>query len=422
MSLLGQLRVEATAWRAAWRGRRLNPLAGQAALEFQRWAARRPAWRPCSRWMLFWGVLVSAATTYLLVVAYLRFQGVVGSSVVSRSFAATALLAGVVQVLDGAVLLASMWLLERLALAFWYSSALLAAHPGAREGPGGAFAASRLSDYEYVIGALQWVTRPCWTPLLLLAGLSALDEFLYGTGWIQTPPGAHLALPRIALAALMLALLKPVCGLLAIWATALVLLSFSPWWRHAAVSYFAAWLALAWQLPGVACVLPGMLGQMALFRIGDVVPRIFAEPWVAPVLLLLLMLLAAEAHSTSPLRAHQRFARWGMPALRPILACGLPVIAFFSIGNYIAFQLSDADQRWHWLGLEPSTLSLVLWPVVASSAASPIPLLYYVSTEMLQGLWVALRLMAQAGMPLLLVLIFAGHARAAVFLRRSVLG
>ena len=348
MSVLGQLAAEAQAWREAWRGRRANPIALQAALECRRRDARRPAWLPCSRFMFFCTALISSVTAYLLVIAYLRFSAVAGSSIASRSFAHGALLWGDVQVLDSAVVLAILWLAERLALSFWYSSALLAAYPGARGALTSEMAGSRLTDYEYVVGALQHVTRLCWTPLLLLSGLSALDGFIFMSQLLDPPTVDSAAfwrpgqLPVLALLALLTALLKPICGLLAVWASALVLLSFSPWWRHAAVTYIAAGLALAWHLPGLLCVLPGDAGAVSGAAGGRCAAHALAQPWMAPVLLLILVLLAVEAHTTSPLQAHQRWARRGVPAMRLILVASALAILLFTIGNGMAYRIDDS--------------------------------------------------------------------------------
>jgi hypothetical protein len=430
MSLPGQLAAEAQAWREAWRGRRANPISLQAALESRRRAAQRPAWLPCSRFMFVCTALISSATAYLLVIAFLRFTAVAGSSVASRSFAHGALLWGCVQVLDSAVVLALLWLAERLALSFWYSGGLLAAYPGARGALGSEIAGSRITDYEYVVGALQHVTRLCWSPLLLLSGLSALDGFVYSWQLLSEQSTANAAasppgqLAWLALLAVLTALLKPVCGLLAVWATVLVLLSFSPLWRSAAVTHIVVWLALAWHLPGLACVLPGTLGQYMTMYVGNVLPALFSESWVPLLVLLGLLALAVEAHTTSPLRAHQNWACQGVPAMRLILVSGALVVLCSGSGNLIAYMASSE--------IYPSTSDLpswllVFWPVLASSAASLMPLLSMPASVMMQASpqldpGLGLRALAQAGLPLLLLLIFAGHARAAVYLRRSILG
>lgn len=432
MSVLGQLAAEAQAWREAWRGRRANPIAVQAALECRRRAARRPAWLPCSRFMFCCTALVSSVTAYLLVIAYLRFSAVAGSSIASRSFAQGALLWGCVQVLDSAVVLAILWLAERLAQSFWYSSTLLAAYPGARGALTSEMAGSRLTDYEYVVGALQHVTRLCWTPLLLLSGLSALDGFIYESGWLGAPTyGGTIPvwrpeqLPVLALLALLTALLKPICGLLAVWASSVVLLSFSPWWRHAAAAYIAAGLAFAWHLPGSLCVLPGTLGQFVAVWVGDVLSMLFTQPWMAPVLLLILVLLAVEAHTTSPLQAHQRWARRGVPAMRLILVTSALAILMFTIGNGMAYRIDDST--YSSFDEPQQLLPAVLWPELVSSAASPMSLRPGFTPEAGQLWWrTCLGLgshgLAQGVLPLLFLLIFAGHARASVYVRRSVLG
>jgi hypothetical protein len=429
MSVLGQLAAEATAWREAWRGRRANPIAQQAALECRRRDARRPAWLPCSRFMFFCTALISSVTAYLLVIAYLRFSAVAGSSIASRSFAHGALLWGGLQVLDSAVVLAILWLAERLALSFWYSGGLLAAYPGARGALGSEMAGSRLSDHEYVMGALQHVLHLCWRPLLVLGGLSALDGFIHQSGWLGAPYGDMLPgwrpeqLPVLALLALLTALLKPICGLLAVWATALVLLSFGPWWRHAAVSYIAAGLTLAWHLPGLLCVLPGTLGQQVTDWMGDALPWMFSEPLILLNLMLLLLVFCVEAHTTSPLRAHQYWMRPGMPAMRLILVSGALVILCFAMGNAYAL-INGASYGYT---DEPGMLSFIFWPVLTVSSANPMSLQTLVSAGAGEAWWQAFAVLgllglAQASLTLLLLLIFAGHARAAVYLRRSVLG
>lgn len=432
MSFPGQLAAEARAWREAWRARRDNPIAQQAALECCRRDARRPAWLPCSRFMFVCTALVSSVTAYLLVVAYLRFSAAAGSSIASRSFAHGALLWGCVQVLESAVVLAILWLAERLALSFWYSSTLLAVYPGARGAISSEVAGSRITDYEYVVGALQHVTRLCWTPLMLLAGLGALDGFIYESGWLGAPFGGTVPgwspgqLPALALLALLTALLKPICGLLAVWASAVVLLSFGPWWRRAAATYIAAGLALAWHLPGLLCVLPGTPGQYLAVWAGDAFELLFSEQWdVAALLLLLaLLLLILEAHTTSPRRAQQFWTLRGVPAMRLIVVTSVLAIVLFAVGNGMAYRIDDSN--YSSFNEPQDELPALLWPELMSSAASPMPLRPGFTPEIGQLWWrtclgLGVRGMVQGGLPLLFLLIFAGHARAAVFIRRSVL-
>lgn len=431
MAVLGRLGAEAAAWREAWRNRRDNPVALSAALQFARSSQRRPVWLPCSRFMFACAVLISGATAYLLVVAWQRFTAVSGSSVVTRGFARNALGWGGVQVLEGAQLLALLWLAERLVLALWYAGGLLATYPGARGALSPELAGSRLSDHECVTGALVYIARLCWTPMLVLGVLNTLDQFIYASGWLPLPggPGAAYSaehLPWLALIALLSIVLKPLCGMLAVWAGALLLLSFGPWWRHAAVSYGAAALALLWHAPGLACALPGTAGQQLAGMLGYSLWWSEFAPSLVLLLIVLLLLLAAEAHATSPLGAYSFGARRQAPALRLVLATGAVAVLLGGLVNLCAYLVNE-PYVWGDDDL-PTTLSLALWPAMAVSVACPLSLTALVAdyghsaTPAGAYLGLSLRAVVQLGVPLGLALIFAGHARAALYVRRSVLG
>jgi hypothetical protein len=435
VELLGRLGAEAGAWRTAWRARRDNPLAASAALAYRRAVARRPAWLPCSPFMCACLLLVSAATTYLLGVAWLRFDELAASLLASRGFALRALGWAGVQLLESSAVLVLLWLGERLALSFRYATVLLATHHGARGGLSPELAASGLSDHDVVVGALQHLTRLCWPPLLLLAVLDVLVQFIYASDLLTSPVLAAVMHGRqtvqlawFILLMLLALLLKPLCGLLAVWAGGLLLLCLGPWWRSAPLAYGAAALALAWQAPGLACALPGQLGGWVLYASRYALVWRTCDPAVMALLPLLLLLLSLAALRADPLRAYAYWARRGMPAMRPLLACAIAAALFAGVVILCA-QLAPANpysgsRTPPWL----AQLGYWLWPALTTASACPLPLQdmarSYAAGKLLSEGFVnlGLRWAVLGGTPLALALLFAAQARAAVCLRRRVLG
>jgi hypothetical protein len=426
---------EAQSWRAAWRTRRDNPIAVQAALEMRRRAERRPGWLMCSPWMLGWSLLISGFTTYLLIAAYLRFMAVAPSSVASHSFAINALLWTVVQLFDAATVLLLLWLLERVAAACIYCSGMLASYHGARGGLSGELALTPLNDYECVAGVLQHVLHLCLAPVVLLSIVACADQFLGVMGVLQGQapdpaagwPGGQLL--WLGLAALLSLPVKIIGALAAILATALTLLSFSPWWRYPSVTFGAVVLALAWHLAGVISAPPGRMGLWGYSGLGDWLPAVFTSRWPALLLLAGLLVLIIAAHAWTPLITYSTCARWGMPALRVIASTGLLCILFFAAS---AFANYDNNSFWA-SGAPPYSLGVwdmapaLCWPVQAASIACPLLWSENIlrleqwtrTTLLISFIWHALAVM---GIPLLLLLVYAGHARQAVFVRRRVLG
>lgn len=432
---LGRMQSEVRAWRAAWRGRRDNPIAIQAALELRRRAGRRPAWLICSPFMFWWGVAVSACTTYVLVLAYLRFHAVAGSSIAAPAFALNALWWSVLQLLDAADLLLLLLLLERLSAAFFFSSSALAGYRGARGSINGELAVTALSDHECVVGVLQHGLKLCYTPVVWLSVASTADLLLYacimpspqlaGPGPLW--PGGQLAW-LIGAAALTVPV-RIIAALAAVLAGVLVLLSFSPWWRLASVTSGAAVLALLWQMLALASAPPGRFGAISMYYFTDWLPVVFHTPWPALIVVCGLAVLIGLAHAWTPLRTYSAGARWGMPALRTIVSTGLLCILFFTVGSF-----ANGEDELTWSGVRQdypeatSFLASLAWQAQAVSVACPLPLVLNEeddnkdsSTKTL-AISLVLRSLIITVMPLLLIAMYLGHARQAVFVRRRVLG
>jgi hypothetical protein len=434
LNYIGRLLSEIRAWRAAWAARRDNPIAIQAALELRRRARRRPAWLICSPFMFWWSVAVSACTTYVLVLAYLRFHAVAGSSIASPAFALTALWWSALQLLDAADLLLVLLLLERLSAAFFFCSNALAGYRGARGSISGELAVTALSDHDCVAGVLQHVLALCFRPVVWLSLVSTADLLLYacimpssqlaeaGPVW----PGGQLA--WLIGAALLTVPVRIVAALAAVLAGALTLLSFSPWWRYSSVTSGAAVLALMWHLLAVASAPPGRYAEITLYYFADWLPLVFRTPWPGLIVAAGLAVLIGFGHAWSPLSTYRAGARWGMPALRTIVSTGLLCILYFAVGS---FATREDDALWPGVSQasmeETPMLASFAWQVQAASIACPLPLVIYAEDEDKTSaktlvISLVLRSLIITVMPLLLIAMYLGHARQAVFVRRRVLG
>jgi hypothetical protein len=413
-------------WLAAWRGRRDNPL------------ARADCWRekgersyrqmPVSVGLTL--ILCSITATCLIFQAYLHFKALASSACISRAYALNTLLWALTTMLDYAVVVCYVWLLQHVSCAYRACCGFLTRQPGWGRRLSPELAASPLSDTAVVTGAGMYALRVVGGPLLLLAIISAVDQLagvcakhqdaLFAAGSAGWPGAPWL---WALLAAVLIAAIKVACGALVVLAGVWALLCFSAYWRHPALP------AIAWVggvMGQLLCLLVGWPGNHPFYASGnDWLAEVFRTP--APVILLGagLLLLALESQLWHGTRARARLARFHFGAVRTLLACGLLVGLLLWVGLFIDYdtlfwQSTGAQKQLPGLwALAPG----IGWPLQAASISCPIPALEDAFSQpgaaapVLFKL-IALRALMLLGFPLLLCVIFGGHARSAVWLAR----
>jgi hypothetical protein len=418
--------IAAGGWLSAWRDRRDNPLAREAAWRIEG-SAR--GWRlPIMLWPVL--VIQSAIATCLIYQSYLHFQTLAPSASISRAYALNTLLWAVTTLLDSAVVVCGAWLVMQLLIAFFASCGFLTRRPGWGARLSAELAASPLPDAAVVAGAGLNALRLVRAPLVLLAVIAAADQLAgvcaahqdvlfapAGAGW----PGA--AWLWALLAAMLIAALKAVSGALVVLAGVWALLCFSAYWRHAALPGIAWAGAMLYQM---FCCYVGWPGRGPFIRPGsDWLAEVFRSP--APVMLLGvgLILLALESQLWPGPLANRYLARRGFGALHTLLVCGLLIGLLLWVGRFIDYDMlffnyynskASLPEMRAWA---PS----IGWPLQAAGISCPIPALEQTFSQPGASALVLFRLIALRGLmllgfPLFLCVIFSGHARIAVWLAR----
>jgi hypothetical protein len=423
-----RLREALRPWAQAWRGRSDNPLARRAALTQARRAQRGSPWR-CSWWLLSCGILISGATACLLAQAVLRFGALGSSGIASTAYAHNALLWSTLQVLDGAVLFGVAWLLERLAQAGWFCTLWLAQPGVGRPGIGEDYCASPLSTEDYAVGALAHALRLCLGPCIMLGVFGAANQLCaviaQRQGTLAAPcpawPGGELV--WLCVGAGLSGLLRCAGSLAAVLATLLLLLALSPYWRNAAAAYLAPVTALAWHALAALSNPPGRR-PWAADPSSDWLALVFAAPQAAWITGAGLVLLGLEAYIWRGPRTLALHARWGLGAARLLAACGGLCILWILIGRFINYDelYAHLSQTHTSMPDLRSLLPATLWPLSAISGAYSVPVLEQLAEVKDASALLLLKALGLRALALLIPLglgiIFLGHLRTAIWLKR----
>jgi hypothetical protein len=222
---------------------------------------------------------------------------------------------------------------------------------------------------------------------------------------------------------LLIALIKAASGALVVLASTWALLCFSAYWRHPVLPGIAWAGAL---LNQGLCIFAGWPGRSPFNSpVSDWVAQVFLSPAPAVLLGTGLLLLALEAHLWYWPGARARLTRHGLGAWRTILACAMLLLVVLWAGRFIDYDMLFFD----YYSAKASLPELrawapsIGWPLQAASVSCPIPALEQAfsqlgATAAVLFKLITLRTLMLLGFPLLLCVIFGGHARLAVWLAR----